>query len=88
MSFKASQIPHSYIFKQSHCVQVDVIQETLTTKLHDQRNAEQFGKRVLEKMVDVLDKREGIKADLSDRSCCLMPDTVELLRVLANDDME
>ncbi|KAJ2963089.1 hypothetical protein NQZ79_g1826 [Umbelopsis isabellina] len=64
---------------------VDVLQETLTTKLHDQRKAEQFGKRVLEKMVDVLDKREGIKADLSDRSCCLMPDTVELLRVLAND---
>jgi hypothetical protein len=39
-------------------------------------------------MVEVLDKREGIKADLSDRNCSLMPDTVELLRVLANDEID
>jgi hypothetical protein len=71
-----------------HSFQVDVIQETLTAKLHDQRNAETFGKQVLAKMVEVLDKREGIKADLSDRNCSLMPDTVELLRVLANDEID
>jgi hypothetical protein len=56
----------------------------LTAKLHDQRQAEAFGKQVLEKMTSLLDKREGIQKDIADPST--IPDPIEVLRVLANED--
>ncbi|CAO3696516.1 unnamed protein product [Umbelopsis ramanniana] len=63
---------------------VDLLQESLTAKLHDQRRAEAFGKQVLEKMTSLLDKREGIQKDIADPST--IPDPIEVLRVLANED--
>ncbi|KAI9286259.1 Mis12-Mtw1 protein family-domain-containing protein [Umbelopsis sp. AD052] len=63
---------------------VDLLQESLTARLHDQRRAEAFGKQVLEKVTSLLDRREGIQRDISDPST--IPDPIEVLRVLANED--
>jgi len=65
---------------------VDQLQESLTAKLHDQRAAEKFGKEVLEKLSSLLDKREGVETDISEEHCCPLPDTIEVLRVLANEN--
>jgi hypothetical protein len=68
--------------------QVDVLQENLTAQLHDQRNAEKLGKRILENISVLLDKRGGLYSEISEANCCPLPDTVEVLRVLANDDQD
>jgi hypothetical protein len=65
-------------------LKVDLLQENLTAKLHDQRRAEAFGKQVLAKLTSLLDRREGIQRDISDPST--IPDPIEVLRVLANED--
>ncbi|KAH8556844.1 Mis12-Mtw1 protein family-domain-containing protein [Umbelopsis sp. PMI_123] len=62
---------------------VDLLQESLTTKLHDQRTAETFGKQVLEKLTSLLDRREGTQTDISDLPT--LPDSIEVLRMLANE---